>query len=171
MTVPPNHEVEPNNKIISYWLIMIFVFLKMSFKAFVLHVCLYLFNTKQNICNHICFTLSDLFNSRVVAHKDKSRCVITHVTPRFPTDLANSPLWSILTDLTRKDRWLNSIVSCCPIDKFLASLGWSNQWNDSFSAPTVIQKKLQALPPSAHPEVEFVHPVSAGGSVKFLPTV
>ena len=126
----------------------------MCFKAFVLHVFLYLFNTKQNICNHICFTLSDLFNSRLVAHKDKSRCVITHVTPRFPTDLANSPLWSILTDLTRKDRWQNGIVtsrvSCCPIDKFLASLGWSNQWNDSFSAPTVIQTKLQALPPSAH---------------------
>jgi len=126
----------------------------MSFKAFVLHEFLYLFNTKQNICNHICFTLSDLFNSRLVAHKDKSRCVITHVTPRFPTDLAEPPLWSILTDLTRKDRWQNSIVtsrvSCCPIDKFLASLGWSNQWNDSFSAPTVIQTKLEALPPSAH---------------------
>ena len=44
MTVPPNHEVEPNNKIIiNYWLIMIFVFLKMSFEAFVLHVFLYLY--------------------------------------------------------------------------------------------------------------------------------
>ena len=117
--------------------------------------CVFVFvQQNQNICNNVCFTLPDLFNSSQVAHKDKSRCVITHVTPRFPTDLASSPLWSILTDLTRKDRWLNSIVtsrvSSCPIDKFLASLGWSNQWNDSFSAPTVIQTKLEALPPSAH---------------------
>ena len=146
MTVHQNHQVKLNQRMINYDLF----FCKWVSKL--------LFCMRFCICstqNRIFATTCALFylNSRLVAYKDKSRCVITHVTPRFPTDLANSPLWSILTDLTRKDRWQNGIVtsrvSCCPIDKFLASLGWSNQWNDSFSAPTVIQTKLQALPPSA----------------------
>ena len=146
MTVHPNHQVEPNQRI-NYNL----SFLLASFVAFVLHVFLHLFNKTRIFAT----TFALLYQ---ICLKQQAGCSQGQITlcnypchaPRFPTDLASSPLWSILTDLTRKDRWLNSVVSCCHIDKFLASLGWSNQWNDSFSAPTVIETKLEALPPSAH---------------------